>query len=493
MTGSRVNSWGLSIVGDVPSPMQIPQPSREVHKHPNAHDQVNVSIPPFNGRFRPALYIEWEFDLNNIFASNNFDVRKKVKVAVGSFTGYAVVWWSEYCRLHPNDIPTTWDDLKLAMRHTFVPAYYTRDMITKLQHLKQGIDTVTKYYDTLQTTLLHSSLEESEEDFMDRFWGGLNRDIQEILIHEECYPMDHLFHLACKAEQEIKRRVAHKENKREMHIPRVDTVVPSTTKHTMTTTSVVVRTTSPPPCDTSSPRVPTSSELIIRGNDKGTNLPLPHEYDECLVNLSAPCGELPTTLITPATLEDYVDDLTLPCDQTILSEPIELTIDAKESSESGNKSDLDQICLKIIVPMFNHFDMTSNLGDGSSMLGWFNDEYCQSFHMNKSFTYMCKLSCNTFMPSTSCDNILALYFINYESYSCIHVSYVQNPREVKMDDIYIYNMYTLSLLLATFQIKQRRGRLCFQEGEDDEDMTTLDTTKNIAYMHICQVISSANY
>ena len=27
----------------------------------------------------------------------------------------------------------------------------------------------------------------------------------------------------------------------------------------------------------------------------------------------------------------------------------------------------------------------------------------------------------------------------------------------------------------------------------DEDMTTLDMTKNIANMHICQVISSANY
>ena len=90
----------------------------------------------------------------------------------------------------------------------------------------------------------------------------------------------------------------------------------------------------------------TSSELIIRGNDKGTDLPSLHENDECLVNLNAPCGELPTTLITPATLEDYVDDLTLPCDQTILSEPNELTVDAKE-------------------PMFNHFDMTSNLGDDS--------------------------------------------------------------------------------------------------------------------------------
>ena len=183
----------------------------------------------------------------NIFASHNFDEHKKVKVAVGSFTGYALVWWAEYCRLHPDYIPTTWDDLILVMRDRFVDVYYTHGMIKKLQHLKQGIDTVTKYYDDLQTTLLHSFLEESEEDFTDRFWGGLNHDIQEILIHEECYPMDHLFRLACKAEHEIKRRVAHEENKRTVHIPSVDTDVSSTPRHTMTTTPVVARTTSSPP------------------------------------------------------------------------------------------------------------------------------------------------------------------------------------------------------------------------------------------------------
>ena len=48
-------------------------------------------------------------------------------------------------------------------------------------------------------------------------------------------------------------------------------------------------------------------------------------------------------------------------------------------------------------------------------------------------------------------------------------------RSIKTDDIYIYNVYTLSLVLARFQIKQRRGRLCFQEGEDDEDMATIVT------------------
>ena len=166
MTGSRVVSLcASSIVGDMPPQ----QPLREMQIDPNAQDRVNVSIPPFNGRFRPALYIEWEFEMNDIFSSHNFAEHKKVKLAVGSFTGYASVWWSEYYRLQPDYIPTTWDDLKLSMRHTFVPTYYTRGMIKKLQHLKQCSDTVTKYYDDLQTTLLHSSLEESEENFKDRF------------------------------------------------------------------------------------------------------------------------------------------------------------------------------------------------------------------------------------------------------------------------------------------------------------------------------------
>ena len=120
----------------------------------------------------------------------------------------------------------------------------------------------------------------------------------------------------------------------------------------------------------------------------------------------------------------------------------------------------------------------------SPILGWFNDEHYKSLDLNKSFTYICKLSCIIFMRFISFDNTLALYVMTYENYSCINVSRVQQLREVKMDDLYIYNVYTLSLLLAMFQIKQRRGWFCFQQGEDDEDMATLDTTKNIAYTYI---------
>ena len=45
------------------------------------------------------------------------------------------------------------------MRDRFVDVYYTHGMIKKLQHLKQGSETVTKYYDDLQTIMLHSFLE----------------------------------------------------------------------------------------------------------------------------------------------------------------------------------------------------------------------------------------------------------------------------------------------------------------------------------------------
>lgn len=186
MTGAGArSSWVSSVVGEEPAPTTRGQSLRKVQTRTHAHDHVTISMPSFAGRYKPDLYIEWEFEINDIFVSYNFSEHKKLKFAISTFTGLASVWWNEYCRLYPDYIPTTWHDLKLAMRYKFVPSYYTRDMVKKLQNLKQGNNNVKEYYDNLETTLLHSFLEESEEDFLDRFWRGLNHDIQEILLHED--------------------------------------------------------------------------------------------------------------------------------------------------------------------------------------------------------------------------------------------------------------------------------------------------------------------
>lgn len=290
-SGVRI-SWASTIVSDVQPPNKLQQRPRKV----KTHDQVTVSMPPFHGRYDPAFYIEWEFEINDIFVSHNFSERKRIQTAITTFTDFASLWWNEYCRSYPDYIPTTWNDLKLAMRYRFVPSRYTRDMVKKLQNLNQGSYTLREYYDTLETTLLYCFLEESEDDFVDRFWRGLNHDIQDIILHEELVSVDHLFCIACKAEQKIRRRL-HKMNKSLMELP--------------------------------------SSTMGLQGNNEGTDFVNTHAIDQYPVDITMPCDESVIDLITPLVLDDPVIALNVPNGQinemsTVLSAAI-----------SGNSSSSD--------------------------------------------------------------------------------------------------------------------------------------------------------
>jgi hypothetical protein len=59
----------------------------------------------------------------------------------------------------------------------FVPSYYARDLINKLQQLKQGAFSVEEYYQELQIGMLHCNLEERGDAAMARFVAGSNHEI----------------------------------------------------------------------------------------------------------------------------------------------------------------------------------------------------------------------------------------------------------------------------------------------------------------------------
>jgi hypothetical protein len=105
-------------------------------------------------------------------------------------------------------MPQTWDALKRVMRARFVPSYYARDMLNKLQQLRHGTKSVEEYYQELQMGLLCCNIEEGEESAMARFLGGLNREIQDILAYNDCANVTRLLHLACKADREVQARRA---------------------------------------------------------------------------------------------------------------------------------------------------------------------------------------------------------------------------------------------------------------------------------------------
>jgi hypothetical protein len=114
-----------------------------------------------------------------------FPENARVRAATSEFSDFASVWWVEYGKKHPNDIPQTLIALKRVMWARFVPSYYTRDLINKLQQWKQGVKSVEEYYQELQIGMLRYNLEEREDAAMARFVAGLKCEIQDVLEYKD--------------------------------------------------------------------------------------------------------------------------------------------------------------------------------------------------------------------------------------------------------------------------------------------------------------------
>ena len=82
------------------------------------------------------------------------------------------------------------------MRARFVPPSYRRDLLKKLQRFDQGDMSVQEYYQELQKGMLRCGVVEDQEDQIVRFYGGLRRDIHDIVDYKEYHSIQRLFHLS---------------------------------------------------------------------------------------------------------------------------------------------------------------------------------------------------------------------------------------------------------------------------------------------------------
>jgi hypothetical protein len=62
---------------------------------------------------------------------------------------------------------------------------------------------VQEYYQELQKGMLRCGVVEDLEDQMVRFYGGLRREIQNIVDYKEYHSIQRLFHLSMLAEKEL--------------------------------------------------------------------------------------------------------------------------------------------------------------------------------------------------------------------------------------------------------------------------------------------------
>jgi hypothetical protein len=71
---------------------------------------------------------------------------------------------------------------------------------------------VQEYYQELQKGMLRCGVVEDQEDQIVRFYGGLQREIQDTVDYKEYHSIQHLFQLAMLAEKELQGHQQHRRN-----------------------------------------------------------------------------------------------------------------------------------------------------------------------------------------------------------------------------------------------------------------------------------------
>ena len=114
--------------------------------------KIKFSIPSFSGQYDGDAYLDWEMTVEQKFNAHLVPEQHRVRQATSEFKDFAIVWWSGLAA--ETDLPTTWEELKVAMRDRFVPPSFYREIRNKLQRLDQGDKTVQEYFSELQKGLI---------------------------------------------------------------------------------------------------------------------------------------------------------------------------------------------------------------------------------------------------------------------------------------------------------------------------------------------------
>ena len=149
--------------------------------------------------------------VEQLFACHKVSEENKVPLAILSFQGNPMYWWTGLerdRRLHKDHPIEYWNDLRGALRRRHIPSYYNRELTDKFQRLQQKTMSVEEYRQKMELYMMRTSIRESESTTIARFLSGLNleiRDRVELLPYQD---LNDLIQLCIKVEQQNLRKTS---------------------------------------------------------------------------------------------------------------------------------------------------------------------------------------------------------------------------------------------------------------------------------------------
>ena len=58
----------------------------------DSFSKIKFKIPPFNGKYDPAAYLDWELEVEQKFSCHDIAANSQVKAAISEFTDFALIW-----------------------------------------------------------------------------------------------------------------------------------------------------------------------------------------------------------------------------------------------------------------------------------------------------------------------------------------------------------------------------------------------------------------
>ena len=105
-----------------------------------------------------------------------------------------------------------WNDLKSALRRRHIPSYYNRELMNKLQRLKQRNMSVEEYRKKMELLMMRAGIIEEDSITISRFLSVLNLDIRysvELLPYQD---LNDLVQICIQVKQQNLRKSFSKRN-----------------------------------------------------------------------------------------------------------------------------------------------------------------------------------------------------------------------------------------------------------------------------------------
>ncbi|XP_052733627.1 uncharacterized protein LOC108347847 isoform X1 [Vigna angularis] len=186
-------------------------PSPKKHQEDKAIYQgltlPKLNLPTFKGEAEPSIFLDWIAKVDQIFYLYSVNGPLCVKLACLALEGYAKQWLNRRYLTMASTV-STWEHCSDILYQHFVPSYYHRDLLIKLQRLTQGRRSVEEYAHELEVLLHRTNLKETNHAKIVRFISGLNSNIQDIIEIHNDETLDVVVHRAMKVEKKLLKKEA---------------------------------------------------------------------------------------------------------------------------------------------------------------------------------------------------------------------------------------------------------------------------------------------